>query len=147
MKSLGTDYRLELQKFIVSRSNAHIVECQCSACQNMCKTTPCIGTPYDMVAIQEHEEYQNKILVTINAAGLPIGIPPTYMLAPKFDAQKGCCAFFEEGKCVLHEKGLKPLEGKLASCKNGNEITTAYKLIFESWKHFQVSLKTLYNSL
>lgn len=26
----------------------------------------------------------------------------------------GCCVFFHDGKCELHESGLKPTEGKLS---------------------------------
>ena len=91
-------------------------ECACNRCKKMCEKTPCIGTPADILKIIE-AGYADKIEVTRFAAGLIYNFPVIDILATLYDVDKKACAFLEAGKCILHDKGLKPLEGQLANCK------------------------------
>lgn len=130
-----------MQCSIIDKSKVQPSQCSCNECQKMCKHTPCVGTPLDMHAIKKaHPEYVDKLSITLNLAALNLGLPPIAMIAPTFDEKKGCCAFFEEGKCILHEEGLKPLEGKLANCKMDVKFFTANRLIFQTWLPFQNEL-------
>ena len=36
------------------------------------------------------------------------------MVQPLFNEETGYCAFFKDGLCELHDKKLKPIEGKLS---------------------------------
>lgn len=68
--------------------------CACDKCKNMCKV-PCIGRPKDIEAIID--------------AGYADRLPTE---------KDGWCAFRRpDGLCELHDRGLKPTEGVLASCK------------------------------
>lgn len=70
--------------------------CTCDKCKNMCKV-PCIGTPKDIEAIID--------------AGYADRLKETMWM-------DGWCAFRQpDGLCELHDRGLKPTEGVLASCK------------------------------
>lgn len=97
--------------------NQEKVECSCQECQNMCKRAVCLGTPEDMLKICE-AGYQDKIDIIEFASGWAHGFPhrPITMLALK-KIKDGPCIMFKDGLCLLHDRGLKPLEGKLADCK------------------------------
>lgn len=95
-------------------------DCSCEKCQSMCKT-PCIPTPTDVIKIIEHGDLNiiQKIWPTNWATGLFAGTHDRIIqiMAPELDTKKGHCVFFKNGLCQLHDLGLKPLEGRLASCK------------------------------
>ena len=76
----------------------------------------------------------------MNLAGIKIGLQPILMIVPVFNEETKSCAFLENEKCVLHDKGLKPLEGKLASCEQDFRMTKETELIFESWIPLQKTL-------
>lgn len=61
--------------------------CTCDKCKNMCEV-PCIGTPKDIEAIID-AGYADRLKETM----------------------------WPDGLCELHDRGLKPTEGVLASCK------------------------------
>ena len=92
-------------------------ECACSKCQSMCKT-PCIGTPNEMIDIAL-AGYADRIALTGWAAGMLFGTHNRMVdiIAPLYDEKKGSCTFYTDGRCELHEAGLKPMEGRFASCK------------------------------
>ena len=126
-------------EIIMEKSGSPIVECACSKCQNMCKTASCLGTPSDMLALIKAGFIDR--LVKVDWAGLVhVGIPIVEdVIMPLFDQEKGSCTFFTaEGKCELHDLGLKPLEGKLADCKRtvipANKIPPAIMVAY-SWKN------------
>lgn len=95
--------------------------CSCQKCQDMCKT-PCIPTPIDVYNIIEHGDLHitKRFLPTSWATGLIAGTHTNVvtLFAPQFNQETGYCSFFKDGLCELHDLGLKPLEGKLASCKS-----------------------------
>lgn len=130
----------DLQERIMHLSHLQPSECGCKECQTMCKTAPCLGTPLDMYVLSAFPELAEKVALTMNLAAVRFGLPPIAMYAPIFDEEKGACSFFENGKCTLHALGLKPLEGKLASCNPSNNLFDATKLIFQTWLPLQNEL-------
>lgn len=91
------------------------VECKCQQCKNQCTVTPCLPTPEDVQALVD-AGYKHRLADTIWAAGVIMGLTDRYilMVAPIYDRSKGACTFFTNGLCELHEKGLKPTEGRLS---------------------------------
>ncbi len=83
----------------------------------MCQCTPCLGTPQDILAII-NAGYIDKVCYTEWAAGMFFGhiTRPIVMvqIKSKGNGEDGECVFFHDGKCDLHESGLKPTEGRLA---------------------------------
>lgn len=105
------------QDYILERSGSTLNECSCNTCQDMCKRAPCLGTPDEMLTLIK-KGYADRLQRGTWAAGRQYGIPDVDLIVlPKYDEQKGACTFFSEGKCELHDLGLKPLEGRLADCK------------------------------
>lgn len=88
------------------------IQCKCSACKNQCRT-PCLGTPEDIEKIID-AGYADRLALTQWAAGIFLGVinVPIPMIQPV--AGKEYCAFLENGLCILHDKDLKPTEGRLS---------------------------------
>jgi hypothetical protein len=88
-------------------------ECSCTTCQFQCKRTPCLGTPQDIERLLD-AGYGDRLSATIWAAGMMMGIVnfPLPMIQAK--REEGGCTFFKDGLCELHDKGLKPTEGRLS---------------------------------
>lgn len=87
--------------------------CRCEACRNQCRT-PCLGTPDDVLRLIE-AGYREKLSVTYWCVGMFLGrlsYPILMVQAVQTDA--GWCVFFHDGLCELHDKGLKPTEGRLS---------------------------------
>lgn len=131
-----------MQADIIQMSGIHPSECACETCQSMCRKTPCVGTPLEMYLIGEHPEFANKLALTMSLASLQLGLPPMVVSAPIFNETEKCCSFFVGGKCQLHEKGLKPLEGKLANCRPDTKLINATLMIYQSWLPLQKRLIT-----
>lgn len=96
-------------------------ECACSRCQAMCKR-PCFGTPEDIEKLIE-AGYGNRLCVDWHCgldkyANITILAPALKghegKKAPLFPMSDEGCTFFKEGKCELHDKKLKPTQGRLA---------------------------------
>lgn len=89
--------------------------CTCDKCKNMCKV-PCIGTPKDIEAIID-AGYADRLKETMWMVGyLAVKEKPIAMIQPT--EKDGWCVFRRpDGLCELHDRGLKPTEGVLASCK------------------------------
>ncbi len=90
-------------------------QCQCEKCQNMCKTAPCLCTPFDVINLIE-KGYKDSFIPTVWAAGLQVGLPVIDMVQLKYE--HGKCVMFKDGKCSINEH--KPLEGRLADCKKSS---------------------------
>lgn len=84
----------------------------------MCKT-PCIGTPLEMGKISV-AGFRDRLSVSFWAYGKLVGTHDKIIkiIAPTYDEKKECCTFFVDGKCELHNLGLKPTEGRYASHEN-----------------------------
>lgn len=117
--------------------------CSCTKCQSMCKT-PCIGTPDEIMKIAQ-AGFGDRLAMSTWAAGMILGTheKPVDLIAPLYDKRKGACSFFKDGLCELHDLGLKPKEGRYASCKEDpiksrDELlaTPLYECIAE-WEKFK----------
>lgn len=93
------------------------VSCKCSECKNMCKALPCLGTPEDIERLIDagYKDRLHKEHVPIFGEGdvvterIPIIVTKT--TTGQFF---GPCPFqTSDGLCELHDKGLKPTEGKI----------------------------------
>ena len=89
--------------------------CSCDKCKNMCEV-PCIGTPKDIEAIID-AGYADRLKETKWMTGFRLAREkPIDMIQPA--EESGWCVFRRpDGLCELHDRGLKPTEGVLASCK------------------------------
>ena len=89
--------------------------CDCSACKELCQRVPCLGTPKEIAAIIANGYAKSDELVVSSANDpsldftvvKPRGDHPT-------DPTQGTCVYYKEGKCMLHDAGLKPIEGRVA---------------------------------
>ena len=98
-------------------------ECSCKICQNMCKT-PCIGTPLEMGKISV-AGFRDRLSVTFWAYGKLVGTHDKFIkiIAPTYDEKRECCTFFKDGKCELHNLGLKQLKVDMLVMKTFQLIT------------------------
>lgn len=91
-------------------------ECDCPKCSSMCHS-PCTGTPDDIKAIID-AGYGDRLCLD-DWPGEVADIHPALKgyesgKAPFNTSSSLGCSFWKEGKCELHDKGLKPLGGKYA---------------------------------
>lgn len=87
-------------------------QCKCKLCQKQCHQ-PCLGTPQDIARLID-AGYKDRLAPTGWAAGMIMGVhkKPIFMVQAKVDGD--WCTFFRDGLCELHDKGLKPTEGRLS---------------------------------
>lgn len=99
--------------YIMRKSGRKPINCQCEKCQSQCKS-PCLGTPEDILKLIK-AGYGDRLAPTEWWAGVIMGVckEPIYMIQP-IREKNGYCTFFHDGKCELHDLGLKPTEGKLS---------------------------------
>ena len=93
-----------------------ITECDCEVCSKMCHA-PCTGTPDDMQKIID-AGYGDRLCLD-DWPGQVADLHPALKRyegdeAPFDVRSEEGCTFWKDGKCELHEKGLKPLGGKIA---------------------------------
>lgn len=89
-------------------------ECACTACKKQCTIAPCLGTPQDIERLID-AGYGDRIRPTYWAAGILLLATDRiiFMYQAEFIDGKGC-VFLKDTLCQLHDKGLKPLEGRLS---------------------------------
>lgn len=110
------------------------MECTCKICKDMCKR-PCWPTPEGAERLI-NAGYSNRLMLDYWTGDNYI-----YIVSPALKGSEGNEAPFwptgrcnfqnKKGLCELHNKNLKPLEGKLASCKNN--IRYLHKYIAKLW--------------
>lgn len=111
------------------RLNIEPSQCDCLACQYMCHA-PCCGSVEDMEKLIE-AGYGNRLMFD----DLPSTSDGGNILKPALKGHEGQqapwethsvsgCTFWKNGKCELHDKGLKPIQGKLA-IHGGNKSGSA----------------------
>lgn len=126
--------RQEVFERIANQVGRHDVSCNCEKCKQMCQRTPCLGTPQDILALVE-AGYVDKLCYTVWAAGIVLGhiTQPIPMVQLNSDSGcDGCCICFHDGKCEMHENGLKPTEGKLSHHDvSARELLPQYNLTFQ----------------
>lgn len=116
------------------------ISCKCKICKSQCTTTPGLGTPEDIEKIVD-AGYGDRIFPTDWGTGkysLRVTQDIIFMYQPEFIDRESRCAFFEDGLCVLHDKGLKPTECKLSSHKLMKDSWTPQKAL--SWNIAKVWL-------
>lgn len=77
-----------------------------------------MGTPDDILALI-NAGYIYEIRSALNLQGFcGWHIPhPVFYFVPYYDKGKGSCTFLQNDLCILHDKKLKPTEGRLIDCK------------------------------
>jgi hypothetical protein len=99
-------------RYIMQRSGRKPTACSCDRCKSQCHT-PCLGTPEDIGKLID-AGYRNRLAPTSWLVGMLMGVidRPIEMVQPK--VENGWCTFYHDGLCELHDKGLKPTEGRLS---------------------------------
>lgn len=98
---------------IIRKTGRKPSQCKCKLCQEQCHQ-PCLGTPQDIERLID-AGYANRLAVTEWAAGMIMGCCPGPITMVQAKKEKdGWCTFFHDGLCELHDKGLKPTEGRLS---------------------------------
>lgn len=102
-------------------------ECACEKCVKMCRA-PCCGTPQEINALIE-AGYGDRLMLD-DWDDDPDMIKPAMKAyegyrAPWATSTKEGCTFWKEGKCELHDTGLKPMHARLAH----------HDMIDEEWKY------------
>jgi hypothetical protein len=98
-------------------------ECACERCRKMCRA-PCCGTPADVKALMD-AGYGDRLMLD-DWEGQADMIKPALKgwegeKAPWNTESYLGCTFWIDGKCELHDLGLKPEQGKLAHHSNTDE--------------------------
>lgn len=125
-------------------------QCACSKCVTMCERNPCWPTPDeartliaagygDRLMTDWWDDFPNDTHLLCPAAeGHENRMAPAGPMFFQIDWHKGRCTFLtKEGKCELHTSGLKPLEGRVADCKESSANQDLREHIIELWKKEQ----------
>ena len=93
-------------------SRCHPTECSCERCRQMCHV-PCLGTPEDIERLVD-AGYTDRLRPTEWLVGALVGLTdgPISMVQPMVEGD--WCTFYHNGLCELHDKGMKPTEGRLS---------------------------------
>lgn len=87
-------------------------ECACDTCKAMCKRMSCIATPQDVEKLIA-AGYKDKLEIRVYYDEKTLVHFP--LIAPKFSKETGCVFHNDQGLCELHDKKLKPTEGRVAN--------------------------------
>jgi len=99
-------------QYVMRKTGRKPIQCKCKLCQQQCHQA-CLGTPQDILRIIE-AGYASRVALTEWAAGMLMGCTDhiVLMIQPRVEGE--WCTFFHDGLCELHDKGLKPTEGRLS---------------------------------
>lgn len=111
----------ELAKFEAS-------ECSCKMCRGLCEMVPCMATPQEIKALID-AGHIDDLAPAVHWASVKFGFPPLECVMIKA-RDEGGCSLLKAGKCTIHAKGLKPSEGKFATCK---ESGASFPHIASTW--------------
>lgn len=133
--------------YIMRKTGRKPSECNCEKCKSQCHT-PCLGTPEDILKLAENG-YADRLALTMWGAGILMGV--TNEVIPMIQAIKeenGWCTFYHDGKCELHEKGLKPTEGRLSHHsiridKNWDPRKSISWIVAKEWLNMPPEIKAL----
>lgn len=119
---------------IIEKSGVKPSECGCNQCVDMCHKAPCIGTPYDIIKLywRGYGKHLAHTLIASPEVVKHLG-RPVEIVGILFDNEKGHCSMLKDGKCILHDAGLKPLEGKLANHAITQVEVSPTLLILAQW--------------
>lgn len=115
-------------------------ECECEQCKSMCRG-PCCGDIKDIEKIID-AGYGNRLMLDDwpDPSGCGDILKPALKgyegeKAPYTTRSSGGCTFFIGGKCELHDKNLKPIQGKLYHhALSDKEFYSIDEYIRNSWK-------------
>ena len=108
MKRIGES---QLQR-IIRKTGRKPIQCKCKQCQHQCHT-PCLGTPQDILKLIK-AGYADRLSWTYWASGIIMGCTDHVVRMVQATADGDWCTFYHDGLCELHDKGLKPTEGRLS---------------------------------
>lgn len=97
---------------IIRRTGRRPTQCKCKECKQQCHT-PCLGTPQDILKLVK-AGYAERLALTDWFAGMMMGCTDHGITMIQAKGENGWCTFYHDGLCELHDKGLKPTEGKLS---------------------------------
>ena len=116
-------------------------ECECNTCQQMCHR-PCWGTPKDIKKMID-AGFAKRLMqdhYTKNSRIIPVLCPSLKSYegknAPYWPQTEEGCTFWKNKKCTLHYSGMKPTEGKLATCHGSidlEDMISIHSEIGEEW--------------
>lgn len=115
LKRANLRYGMPLFQYIAHKTGKKPCECRCKLCQSQCHT-PCLGTPQDILKLIDNG-YGERLKLTGWAGGIVLGLANHLIAMVQARKDGEWCTFFDEetGLCELHDKGLKPTEGRLSS--------------------------------
>jgi hypothetical protein len=97
---------------IMRKTGRKPIQCKCKQCQQQCHT-PCLATPQDILKLIK-AGYADRLSWTEWYAGMLIGVTDHPIGMVQATIVGDWCTFFHNGLCELHDKGLKPTEGRLS---------------------------------
>jgi hypothetical protein len=113
-------------------------ECKCIFCIQMCTTRPCWPLPEEAYSLIS-AGYANRLM----ADYWDIPSSKKFIIAPALEGWEGMvapfnplgrCAFLTaDNLCELHGAGLKPIEGRIASCRPQISGYELHKEIAKKW--------------
>lgn len=105
--------------------------CTCSTCVKMCQYRPCWPTPAEAQALID-AGYGDRLMPDYwvgdgcDGGDIHLLCPATedYLETHQvpWDPDPSPCVLLQDSRCTLHDLGLKPYEGRAASCDPKNEI-------------------------
>lgn len=99
---------------IIRKTGRKPISCKCQLCKNQCVVSPCLGTPQDIENIID-AGYADRIKDTSWATGIVMGWNTEIISMYQAEFTPTGCTFLSiTGQCELHDKGLKPTEGRLS---------------------------------
>ena len=123
--AVGARVKMSPLQRIMMKTGRKPIECKCHLCKRQCHT-PCLGTPQDILRLMD-AGYIDRLKPTMWAAGMMMGLTKTPVPLIQAECVDGAfggiidlgvnshCTFQrEDGLCELHDKGLKPTEGRLS---------------------------------
>lgn len=115
-------------------------ECDCQICSAMCMT-PCVGIPSEIKAIMD-AGFGDRLCLD-DWPDAEIDVHPALKgyegeKAPFQTSSSRGCTFWKGGKCELHDKGLKPLGGRIAH----HSLSTDHPVYEEFREYFNSSWKS-----
>lgn len=131
--------------YIMQKSGRKPTSCSCEKCQSQCHT-PCLGTPEDIERLI-NAGYKDRLAPTEWVVGMIFGLIDHPVLMVQAKIENGWCTFYHDGKCELHEQGLKPTEGKLSHhsirIDNFDPKKSLSWLVAKEWLPLQNELRKL----
>ena len=117
----GAKVKLSPLQRIILKTGRRPTECKCQLCKRQC-----LGTPQDILRLMK-AGYTTRLNPTLWEAGVLMGVvrePVSLIQAECLDGAWGglldvganshCTFYTKDGLCELHDKGLKPTEGRLS---------------------------------